>query len=428
MMAKLYGTNYTRSELLEHVGDISQIAGVRVGELGDGFERGVRTADFRAGTGLEFTVLVDRGMDIAWANYRGAALSWRSATTAIHPAYHDAQGLGWLRGFQGGLLATCGLTYLGAPNVDQGQPLGLHGRASYLPATNFAYGGTWVGDEYEMWATGRLREAVVFGENMVLERRISSRLGETRLTIEDSVTNEGHQRTPQMLLYHANFGFPVVCKDTRLLVSSSLEPRDAVAAPGLAEHDRFQPPTPGYQEQVFYHTPVTGPDGYAQAALVNRQFNDGQGIGAYIRFRTAELPRLVEWKMMGQGEYVVGLEPGTNWAGGRAAERAAGRLSYLEPGETRRFSVEIGVLASQAEIDAFAAALPKRSLSYDGNVSRLRSNHRSLQFRQHQVASLRYRCASSVGCRYGLPFPRAGHPGFEGAGRTWRFRLRRCAV
>ena len=127
-MPTLFGRTYPRDLLLQYVGDISQVAGVRVGELGDGFERGVRVADFRTGTGFEFTVLVDRGLDIAWAAFRGASISWRSPTTAIAPSFYEPAGLGWLRGFHGGLVNTCGLTYLGAPGEDEHKALGLHGR------------------------------------------------------------------------------------------------------------------------------------------------------------------------------------------------------------------------------------------------------------------------------------------------------------
>jgi galactose mutarotase-like enzyme len=351
-MANLFGTSYTRAELLQHAGDLSQFAGVRVGELSDGFERGVRTADFRTGSGFEFTVLADRGLDIAWASFNGASLAWRSATTAAAPGFFEPEGLGWLRGFHGGLLTTCGLTYFGSPCRDEGQELGLHGRASYIPATHFAYGGEWDGDEYEMWVAGQVREAAVFGANLVLRRRISARLGESRLFIEDSVTNEGYERTPHMLLYHFNFGFPLLCQDTELLVNSAeVTPRTPEAAAGLAEHRRFQHPTAGYQEQVFFHTLRADAQGHAQATLVNRAFGGGRGLGAYVRFDLAELPRLIEWKMMGQGTYVCAVEPTTNWVDGRAVERAAGRLQFLEPGETRHYRVEVGVLASQAEID-----------------------------------------------------------------------------
>ena len=358
-MVTLFGNTYTRHQLLQHVGDITQFAGVRVGELSDGFERGVRTADFRTGTGFEFTVLVDRGMDIAWAAFQGASIAWRSPTTAIAPAFYEPEGIGWLRGFHGGLVNTAGLTTMGAPGEDEGQALGLHGRASYMPASHFAYGGDWSGDDYDMWITGQLREAVVFGDYLILRRRISARLGESRLFIEDTVTNEGYQPAPQMQLYHINFGFPLVSEDTELLAASAeVKPRDEVAAPGLGQYHRFQPPTPGYQEQVFYHMPKVDAEGYAQVALVNRKFGGGQGLGGYVCFKQSELPRLVQWKMMGQTFYVCGLEPTTNWAGGRAKERAEGRLRYLQPGETCHYQVEIGVLTSPTEIDEFAAKLP----------------------------------------------------------------------
>jgi hypothetical protein len=158
-----------------------------------------------------------------------------------------------------------------------------------------------------------------------------------------------------MMLYHINFGFPLLSEHAQLLTNSAdVAPQNDVAAAGLEQHNRFQAPTPGFVEQVFYHTPQADAEGYAQAAVVNRTFQNGQGLGGYVRFRVAELPRLVQWKMMGQTQYVCGLEPATNWVDGRTAERAAGRLQFLEPGESRSYSLEIGVLTSVAEIDAFA--------------------------------------------------------------------------
>ena len=355
-MATLNGRNYSRAELLKHVGDMRQVAGVETGELADGFERGVRTARVFTGTGFDFTVLVDRGLDIGPATFAGASLAWRSPTGAPAPAFYEPEGLGWLRGFYGGLVVTCGLAYYGATGLDEGQPLGQHGRASYLPATHLAYGGEWQGDDYEVWVSGQTREVAVFGENLLLQRRISARLGESRLFIDDLVTNEGFQPAPHMLLYHCNLGFPLLDEGSELLCSSEVRPRDAEATGGVGEHRRFQPPTAGYHEQVFYHTPKVDGDGYAQVALANRGFGGGNGLGVYLRFRPDELPWLMEWKMMGEGIYVCGLEPGTNGVEGRAVERAAGRLQYLAPGESRRYHLEIGVLPSQAAIDAFAAA------------------------------------------------------------------------
>ena len=360
-MPNLYGKSFTRAELTERGGDMRQFAGVRLGELGDGFERGVRTVDFRTGSGFDFTVLADRGLDIGAANFNGAALAWQSPTPYAHPAFYEPDGLGWLRGFGGGLMTTCGLTYFGAPNVDEGQPLGLHGRASNLAATNLAYGADWHGDEYELWVSGQIREVRFFGENVVLRRRISAWLGQ----FAAGGRGRGDQRRLRDDAAHAAVPLQPGLPGAQRGLGAADRRRRGVSramqacAPGLPDHRRFAPPTPGYAEQVFQHVPQTDAEGFARAALVNRAFDGGRGLGAYLRWHAAELPWMIQWKQIGQGAYVAGLEPATNWTIGRAAERAAGRLKFLEPGETRNYRLELGVLASQAEIDAFAAGLPR---------------------------------------------------------------------
>src|SRR3972149_11771511 len=105
-MAKLYGKNYSKKELLKRVGDVSQVGGPRLAELTDGNQKDVRVADFRTGTGFNFTVSLDRGMDITYAEYQGKPLCWRSATGDVSPAFYEPEGLGWLRGFYGGRGAT----------------------------------------------------------------------------------------------------------------------------------------------------------------------------------------------------------------------------------------------------------------------------------------------------------------------------------
>lgn len=343
-MPTLFNTPLTRGQLMARGGDLAQFGGVRLSELSDGFERGVRIADFATGSGLNFTVHIDRGLDLGAATYRGAPLAFRTNVPAIHPAYFEKDGLGWLRGFPGGLLTTCGLTYIGAASTDEGEPLGIHGRASFLPASHVAYGGDWHGDEYEMWLTGELREARFFGENLVLRRRIAAWLGQPRLTVEDTVTNEGHEPTPHMLLYHCNFGYPLVDDGTELLLDAETEPRTEVAAAGLGQERRLEAPQPGYREQVFYHTAAVDAAGDSRAVLLNRQFDCGQGLGVALRWRAAELPLLVQWKQMGQGAYVCGLEPGTNRLEGRGEERARGRLRFLAPGETVSYRLEFTVV------------------------------------------------------------------------------------
>ncbi|MBC7235336.1 MAG: aldose 1-epimerase family protein [Chloroflexi bacterium] len=358
-MAQLYGRVWSKEELLKRAGRMSQLGDVRLVELQEGNARGVRVAQFQTGSGLEFEVLLDRGMDIGACKYRGASLAWESSTGPAHPAYFERGGLGWLRTFHGGLVTGCGMTSAGAPSSDAGEELGLHGRLSHTPATNVWADGAWRGDDYEMWVRGHMRETVVFGENLTLVRRIWAHLGESRLFLRDLVTNEGYITTPHMMLYHVNFGFPLLDEGTELISrSTQVTPRDEVAAPGLDAHARYEAPIQGYAEQVFYHDMVADAEGYVTVILANRGYDNGRGLGVYLKYRQAELPRFTQWKMVGAGTYVTGLEPANCRVEGRAAERQRGTLQFLEPGEQREYLLEIGVLDGNAAIDAATARLP----------------------------------------------------------------------
>lgn len=364
-MIHLYGKTYNRAELLRRVGDISQIASVKPYELSAGSEKGVETVDFRTGSGLNFTVLPGRGMDISFAEYNGIPLCWRSSTGDVAASHFEPFGTGWLRGFYGGLLTTCGMTYVGAPPaepndkrlplmrfLDEGEEYGAHGRISYIPAKNVWVDSRWEGNEYIMWVQGKVRETSVFGVNLCLTRRVITKLGSTKIRIEDVIDNLGYEAAPFMYLYHINGGFPAVDEGTEM-ISTSLNamPRDEDAAPGLEEHSRFQTPTAGFKEQVFYHEMGCDEKHHAYAALVNREFNNGQGFGFFVRYHKDQLPKFTQWKMNGEGTYVVGMEPANCLVEGRKRERERGTLQYIEPGGRKHFEMEIGVLRSHEEIE-----------------------------------------------------------------------------
>ena len=339
-MATLFNRTWTRSDLLKYVGDLSQIAGIRLGEWADGTERGLRVADVRTGSGLAFSVLLDRGMDIGPAAYKGMPLAWVSPTGWGHPMYYEPQGRGWARTFGAGLLTGCGLTYLGAPCDDEGESLGLHGRLSHLPAQHVHVDEAWQGDQCSFWVEGEMRQVSGVEENLRLKRRITVALGGNRIGIHDLVENLGVIASPLMILYHINLGFPFLDETSQLLAEPHpVVPRDADAEPGLQEWMRFQKPTLGYAEQVFYHDLPVDKKGWAGMQLVN----PGRKLGIRVGFQKATLPNLVQWKMMGQGNYVLGVEPANCRVGGRSQERARGSLQFLQPGEQREFNVEIEV-------------------------------------------------------------------------------------
>lgn len=353
-MVKLFGQEWLREELLTRVGDISQLGGVRLCTLADGMEKGVQAVEFRTGSGLDFTVLPDRGMGIGNAAYNGQALAWRSQTGDTHPAYYEEPGAGWHRGFGGGLVVTCGLTNAGAPSVDQGKALGLHGRVSNIAASNLYCDAEWRDDSYVMWAQGKVREAEFFGENVEMVRTITAKLGEPKIWIHDKITNRGHTDVEHMLIYHCNIGFPVLNNGSRLIAPvKECKARDVRSEHGVPTHTAFTAPVKGIAEEVFYLDLFEDKSGVVDVAVVNEAMNDGKGFGIYVRYPKKELPRFIEWKMMGQGEYVVGIEPANCGVEGRAKERERGTLQMLKPGETREYHLELGVLTSNEEISNF---------------------------------------------------------------------------
>ena len=349
-MAELFGRRWTRSELLKRVGDVSQVGGARLVTLAEGPEAGVAVAEIRTGSGFSFAVLPGRGMDIGFAEYRGMPLCWRSPTGEIASAFYERADDGWLRGFSGGLMATCGFITAGWASVDEGVALPLHGRASYLPARNVHVDGDWDGDDYVMWAQGRTREAVVYGENVRLTRRVWARLGESRLFIDDVVENLGHSTVPHMIAYHVNAGFPVLDDGSELISSArEIQPLTEEFGAGMATQAMYGPPDVNALQAVLIHSPLADTDGWAHTALVNRR----RGLGLYVKQRPDQLPWLWQWKQTGQGTYVTGIEPANCFGRGRADDRARGTLRFLEPGAQQTYNLEIGVLDSAEAIADF---------------------------------------------------------------------------
>ncbi len=357
-MARVFGREYTKQQLLEKIGNIDQLAEVQRVSLRGGKREGGEAVLFRTGGGLSFTAVANRALDISRADYKGMSLCWRSPVGEVHPSYFEPPGFGWLRSFAGGLLVTCGLTWFGHPHQDpeggmeaEGG-LGLHGRISHVPAENLCVDSAWEGDDYVMWAQAKMREAMVFGPNLVLNRKISTKLGENKIWIQDVVTNEGFADQDHMLLYHANLGFPLLDEGGEYLIpSTEVIPHNEFAEQFVDQWRQFPAPQTGQEEMVYCHRLAGQSDGTTYVAFANRHFNHGQGLGLYIKFNIEMLPWMLQWKMPGINHYVTGMEPCTATGHTRPAEREAGRVISLAPGQQRTYDLEFGVLSNQQEID-----------------------------------------------------------------------------
>lgn len=332
---------------------MDQVAGIQMVTLADGAERPARAAILRTGGGLEVTILIDRGMDIASAYHNGRAMGWRSTTGSVAPQYYEAEGFRWLRSYFGGLMTTCGLSRVGGPGPDSAlKGDGLHGRISNTPAKDIQVSQQWEGNTYWMRITGTMRETAVFGENLTLTRTVSAALGESKFYIHDVVANEGFKKTGLMLLYHCNIGWPALDAGSRMLAPSAMvAPRDAEARDGMERSHIMDAPIHNYKEKCYYHDMAPDRKGKVTVAMVNNGFPKN-GFGVYLSYSKKELPRFMQWKQMGEQDYVCGFEPCVCTLEGREREEELGVLNYLKAGEQREFHLEFGAVTTAEAVKA----------------------------------------------------------------------------
>lgn len=353
---QLWGRSWSKAELMQRAGALTQLGGITRFEYCDGKAKGVTALRVKTAAGLEFTVLPEKGLSIFEAAYQGRSLCWHSSTGVVHPAYYDSQNIQWLKTFDGGLLTTCGLAAAGQPCEDQGEQLGLHGAISNIAAEHVSWREEWKDDELLLTIEGRVRESHLFGPNLTMRRVIQTSLAGRFLRLSDCIENEGGEDAPLMVIYHCNFGFPLLTDRSRIYAPSrQADPRTDFAALHKESWQVFEAPSAGIGERVYYHDMAAGADGRVRVVLVS---DDAvRDFGVELSYQTATLPRLIEWKLTGSGSFVLGLEPANCKAEGRKAEREAGTLRILRPGEEEKFEIELRVLDGEPEVAEAIAGL-----------------------------------------------------------------------
>lgn len=343
---QLYQKAWTRRELEARVGRIEQIGGLRRLRLAEGPEAGVEQIQVRTGSGLAYAISPERCLDISLTEFGGVPISWQSPNGDVHPAYYDDRWLAWLRTGTGGLLMTCGFTYAGGPAMDNGEELGLHGRAHHTAARHVSAFADWEGDNYIMRVRGIVEETTIYGEFIRMTREITSSLGSNRIAITDHFENLAFAPTPLMLLYHFNFGFPLLTEETQVSFPSRIvEPRDANQT--MTGYDAWQAPDPQYDTRVYTHKDLVSDNkGWSSATVYNPEFPLPAGpnpITVRLSWDTTTLPNLIQWRQAGAGTHVLGIEPSNCNVNGRAASREDGSLVTLEPGARYTCRLELNV-------------------------------------------------------------------------------------
>jgi hypothetical protein len=341
------------------ISNASQIGGIETSVLDNGAARGTRIAWINTGTGLRYKVVIDRAMDIADAFFHQHSIAWISHAGITSPQPFANRGSDWLRTFFGGLLTTCGLSHVGGPESDEFGERGLHGNISNsIAEIESLIQPDPINGRMDMSITGVIRESKIFGPSLELRRTISGTLGASYIDIRDEVTNRANTAAPHMLLYHFNLGWPLADVGADILWKGKFtlperEGDDRI----FNDHNNFrQCPPPaeihkGTGEAVAFIDVEANKDGFCMAGLFNRELN----LAFTVTFNKAELPWLTNWQHWGYNEYVTGIEPGTHPPIGQAKARKTGKLIYIEPGETRTYSIRVEILYEQKAIERFLA-------------------------------------------------------------------------
>jgi hypothetical protein len=260
----------------------------------------------------------------------------------------------------GGFLLHCGAAAMGVPAAGDTHP--LHGE---LP--NAPYQKAWVvigADERGAYIGlgGEYRHTVAFNHNYVAHPLVRLYAGESRCTIDLTVTNL--KRTPMEFMYLAHVNFRPV-DNGKLVYSALATPEHVRIRKSIPSHVR---PGPGYREFmaeleqdpakhhvlapelafdpeiVFSIDYLADAGGWAHSLQVHPD-----GSADYIGHRPGQLDKGVRWICRTPDQDALGLVlPATAEPEGYSAEKAKGNIKIIPAGGSYTCNMEAGILSATA--------------------------------------------------------------------------------
>ncbi|MDG2013181.1 MAG: aldose 1-epimerase family protein [Pirellulaceae bacterium] len=309
---------------------------------------------------MKIVIIPTRGMSIYRVSSAATSLGWDSPVKQIvNPQFvdlNDQGGLGWLAGFNE-MMVRCGVEFAGHPGEDDGKMLTLHGRIGNIPATRIEV-------SVDNQAPHRIRVRGTVEEKRFkfgvfdLQTEISTLPGSREFTVTDRLVNRSEYAKEYQMIYHSNFGRPILQKGAQFLAPvASVAPFDEYAAKDLDTFPVYLGPTKGYGEQVYCLQLHSDEQGRTAVALINE--NATQGVR--LNYDTGTLPFFTLWKNTDTETdgYVTGLEPGTGYPYNRSVEREEGRVPQLEPGGEVKFQLDFELLENAANVESARREIEK---------------------------------------------------------------------
>lgn len=332
-------------EKAKYCGNIQQEAFVRQIRYCDGRADGMKAYDVKNGF-LRFQAMADKCLDICDFSYKGMNFNFLSKPGLQGQGHYDTNGDEALRSIMGGLFFTCGLENICPPCTLDGKDYPMHGRIRTTPAEELCAAAGWEGEDYVISVSGKMREAELFGENMSMTRTITTKLGEKEVIIRDEIENQSFRDEALMILYHFNMGYPLLSEEAEVILpTKKVIPRDADAEKNAEQWNVMEAPVPNEPERVYIHELAADEEGNTFACLYNHRL----AMGFKLSFNRKVLPRFMQWKSIGAGDYVMGLEPSNSSVFGRADKDSA--LRMLKPFEKEVIELKITVVEGSEELE-----------------------------------------------------------------------------
>lgn len=333
------------------IGHPDQLYKVRRITFNGGVSDGIRAIELMNSDGFYATCIEEQCLNIYDFSYKGINCAFLSKNGLVANRFFNG-GCGEFNYYwPAGMFHTCGLTNTGAPVTENGRYYTEHGRIGMMNAENVIIRHT----DDAVVITGDVYDRILCGHQLRLHRTLTFPKRGKQLQIRDEVTNLEGIPTEMMILYHCNFGYPLLTPDARLIKGKGTAIDNLAGTPVPEDYWQMEAPRDHKNEQVFCHTNTPDEHGFGSAAIIN----DELSLGCYVKYKLDTLPYMLQWKNMCAHDYVVGLEPSNCYSRGRAAERENGTLPVIGAYETKVFELTIGILDGAEEIRQFEALCDK---------------------------------------------------------------------
>lgn len=341
--------------LMKYCGSLQQLIYVRPTTYKEGRAEHMNAIEAKCGD-IFFHVAADKALDITDFSYKGMNMTFLAKPGLEGRNPYDTNGEEALRSIMGGLFFTCGFENICAPCTVDKKEYPMHGRMRTTPSEHVSTDVISEGDTYKLIISGEMREAELFGENMVLRRKIESVLGENSVTVTDEIENQAFRPEPLMLLYHCNMGYPFLNEKCSIYIpTQKVTAREEFSVEHIEHWCKMETPIDNESEYVFMHDVKSDENLDTIVLVANHECN----IGLTIEFNQKNLPYFMEWKSIASGDYVLGLEPSNASIYGKLHHIEHNSVHYIQPFEKETNTLKFSVIEGKEEIEKVICKIEK---------------------------------------------------------------------